>query len=321
LAGATRAGVAGALYVANPAALFDAAHWAQPDGAHSLFSVLAVGWLSAGYPLWAWSAMALGALAKPQAWAILPLVALASCREFGIWRLLAGAGIAAAIGAVTVIPLLSTGRLGELLGLPGTISSVMPAVTANAHNTWWLLFAYRGTNPLFSSDTARWVGPLSYRTVAAALVGVQLLFTYWLYWTRRASLAEAAALGVLGWFLFTTQAHENHLFFVLPLLAIAWPQRPRLLLVFGMLSLTVLLNMALHDQLLLESLGVGWEDALARILRSLNAAAQVLCFVAWSTVAAFRKPGTHPSCVRPTSPSGAADPPVAWSRLAQSSDS
>jgi Gpi18-like mannosyltransferase len=292
----TLAGVAGALYLANPAAIYDAAHWAQPDGAHSLFSVLAVGWLSAGFPLRAWSAMALGALAKPQAWSILPLMALASWCQFGVRSLLAGAGVAAAIGTVTLVPFVATGRFGELLGLPGVISSVMPAVTANAHNAWWLLFAYRGTDPLFSSDTARWLGPLSYRVVAATLVGAQLLFTSWLFWTRRATLAEAAALSVLGWFLFTTQAHENHLFFVLPLLALAWPLRPRLLLVFGVLSLTVLLNMALHDLLLLESLGLGWDDYLVRSLRTLDAAANVLCFAAWSIAVALRRPGTQ-SCL------------------------
>ena len=51
------AGYAAALYVANPAALYDVAHWGQPDGAHSLFSVLAIGWL-------AWAPIALAALAK-----------------------------------------------------------------------------------------------------------------------------------------------------------------------------------------------------------------------------------------------------------------
>jgi hypothetical protein len=236
--------------------------------------------------------MALGALAKPQAWTILPLVALATWREFGVRGLLAGAGVAGAVATLILAPFLVSGRLGGLVTFPEVMSSVMPAVTANAHNAWWLVFAHHGTDPLYSNDTARLVGPLSFRSVAAALVATQLLFTYWLYWTRRVALAEAAALGVLGWFLLTTQAHENHLFFVLPLLAVAWPQRRRLLIVFGGLSVTVLLNMALHDQLLLERLGLGLEDQAVRGLRALNAAANLLCFAAWSTTAARRKPGT-----------------------------
>jgi len=72
--------LAAALYVANPAMLYDVAHWAQPDGAHSLFTVLAVGWLDLGYVALAWAAMALAALAKPQAWTVVPLLALAPVR-------------------------------------------------------------------------------------------------------------------------------------------------------------------------------------------------------------------------------------------------
>jgi hypothetical protein len=105
---------------------------------------------------------------------------------------------------------------------------------------------------------------------------------YWLYWTRRIGLAEAAALGALGWFVCTTQAHENHLFFALPLLALAWPTRRSLLGVFGVLSVTVLSNMALHDQLFLEALGWDLNDPLVVGLRLVNATTNVLCLVGWS---------------------------------------
>src|SRR5919199_1206882 len=42
------AAIAASLYVLNPAALFDVAHWAQPDGAHSLFSIVSIGLLGFG---------------------------------------------------------------------------------------------------------------------------------------------------------------------------------------------------------------------------------------------------------------------------------
>ena len=112
----------------------------------------------------------------------------------------------------------------------------MPVVAADAHNFWWLVLAAARSGPALRAGRRARLGPLTYRMVAAALVGAVLLLTYWLYWTRRASLAEAAALGVLGWFTFTTQAHENHLFFALPLLSLAWPTRRSLLVPFGVLS-------------------------------------------------------------------------------------
>jgi hypothetical protein len=129
--------------------------------------------------------------------------------------------------------------------------------------------------------------------LAGGLVGAVFVLTYWLYWTRRASLAEAAALGVMGWFTFTTQAHENHLFFALPLLSLAWPARRSLLVPFGVISVTLLLNMLLHDQLVLERLGSGLQDPLVERLRLANAALNVLCCLGWCALAALRPPERH----------------------------
>jgi hypothetical protein len=282
------AAVAAALYLLNPAALYDVAHWAQPDGAHSLFSVLAVGLLSVGQVIAPWAAMAAAALAKPQAWAILPLLAIATLRWHGLGGLARGFAAGALTSLLITLPFLVTGHLRELLTLPVTVAAVMPVVSADAHNLWWLVLEPRGQDPLFIPAAAPALGPLSYRTLSAGLVGAFLLLSYWLYWTRRASLAEAAALDVLGWFTFTTQAHENHLFYALPLLSLAWPSRRSLLVPFGVVSLTLLLNMVLHDQLVLESLGLGEQDALVERLRLANAAANVLCCLGWAALAALR---------------------------------
>jgi dolichyl-phosphate-mannose-protein mannosyltransferase len=284
------AATAGTLYVINPAALYDVAHWAQPDGAHSLFSVLGIGLLGIGGVVAPWVAMAAAAMAKPQAWVLLPLVAVATIRLHGLSALIRGVLAGATVCVVIALPFMVSGRVHELASLPGVVSSVMPVVSADAHNLWWLIVQSRGQDPLFVQDAARFLGPASFRLVAAVLVAVVLLLTYWLYWTRRVGLAEAAALGVLGWFTFTTQAHENHLFFALPLLSLAWPTRRSLLVPFGILSLTLLLNMLLHDELLLEGLGSGLQDPLVDRLRLANAALNVLCCVGWSLLAALRTP-------------------------------
>jgi hypothetical protein len=251
---------------------------------------MAIGLLSLGQVIAPWAAMAAAALAKPQAWALLPLLAIATLRAHGLRGLGRGVLSAAAVAVVISLPFILTGRIAELLSLPGNISSVMPVVSADAHNLWWLILEPRGQDPLFVQDSARALGPLTYRMVAGALVGAVFVLTYWLYWTRRASLAESAALGVLGWFTFTTQAHENHLFFALPLLSLAWPARRSLLVPFGIISVTLFLNMVLHDQLVLESLGSGLEDPLVERLRLANAALNVLCCLGWSVLAALRHP-------------------------------
>jgi hypothetical protein len=284
--GASRASVAGALYVANPAALYDVAHWAQPDGAHSLFSVLAVGLLGFGHVSSGSGSMALAVLAKPQAWAVVPLAVVALLRRRGPYAVLSGAAVSAVVGGAVVLPFAVSGHLGELLSLPRTVAQVMPVVSANAHNLWWLTAWAHQMNPLSTLDSTRAVGPLTFRMVAGALVLAQFAFSAWLYWTGRVSLAEGAAIGTLGWFVCTTQAHENHLFLALPLLALAWPARQSLLPVLALLSLTVLCNMVLHDQLVLDALGQNLRDPLVERLRLVNAGANVACFVAWGLVRA-----------------------------------
>jgi hypothetical protein len=201
-----------------------------------------------------------------------------------------GIAAGAVVGMVIVLPFLISGRLREFLALPLVVSSVMPVVSADAHNLWWLLFQPRGLDPLYELDSALAVGPLTYRTAAGLLVAAMAAFACWLYWTRRASLAEAAALSVLSWFTFTTQAHENHLFFALPLLSLAWPTRRSLLVPFAVISLIVLLNMVLHDQLVLEGLGRGLQDPLLVRLRLANAALTVACCLGWSLFAVLRRP-------------------------------
>jgi Gpi18-like mannosyltransferase len=273
---------AAATYLINPAALYDVAHWAQPDGAHALFSVTAVGLLTLGQIPLAWASMALAAMAKPQAWFLIPLLALATFKEAGTRGLARAVVPGGAVLLVISAPFLVTGHFNELIGLPREVSAVMPVVSADAHNFWWLLLQSHGQDPIYLFDSERALGPLTYRIVAAVLVGASVLLTWWLYWSRRSSLAEAAALGVLGWFTFTTQAHENHLFFALPLLALAWPRRRWLLLPFCVVSVSLLMNMVLHDDLVLQSLGHSPDDPLVQKLQLLNAMLNVLCFLTWS---------------------------------------
>lgn len=297
LAGPAPAGLAAALYAANPVALYDVARWGQPDGAHSLFAVLTIGLLLCGAPMWAWATLALGVLAKPQGLLILPLVVLATWRIGGRRGLYRGVAAAAVVSAVVVLPFVLSGRFGDLLGVPSTIASVQPSVTANAYNAWWLIFGLGGIADRQSVlDMTTLAGPFTYRLVAGVCVAINFLLTGWLYWTRRAGLAEVAALGVLGWFLLTTQAHENHLFVALPVLALAWPGRPGLLIVFALLSLTIFINM-LGASALPQLIGSLAGGRLLAGLRDLTAGLNVGCYVVWAVVAAVRPPAKV--CVYP----------------------
>ena len=295
-----------ALYLANPAAVLDVGHWGQPDGALALFAVLTVGCAAAGRWGPAGAALALAALVKPQAWTLLPLVGLVAWQTGGRRALLlAGAGGLAAAAPV-LAPYALAGRLSDLLSLPGVVARAMPVVSGNAHNVWWLVAGAQGSSPVTIADTASLLGPLSYRVVAAALLVAFLALTTWLLASRRVGLAEGAALWVVGWFVLTTQAHENHWFIALPLLCLALPRRPGLLAAAGLLSLGGLLNLVLHDPLVLHALALdgaapGAQGLLAD-LRTLNAVLVVALLAGWSASAVRRRPG-------PQAPAGAARAP------------
>jgi hypothetical protein len=61
----------------------------------------------------------------------------------------------------------------------------------------------------------------------------------------------------VGWFVVTVRAHENHLFMALPFLAVAWALDRRFGLLFGLVSASLLLNLALHDPLLVGNWAAG----------------------------------------------------------------
>jgi hypothetical protein len=58
------------------------------------------------------------------------------------------------------------------------------------------------------------------------------------------------------------------------------------------ITLTLLANMWLHDELLLEAMGRGLLDPLVERLRLANAAANVLCCLGWALTAAVRPPNS-----------------------------
>jgi hypothetical protein len=55
----------------------------------------------------------------------------------------------------------------------------------------------------------------------------------------------------------TVRAHENHLFMALPFLAVAWAFDRRYGLLFGLVSTSLLLNLGLHDPLLMGNWAAG----------------------------------------------------------------
>jgi hypothetical protein len=295
-------------YALNPALLLDTVYWAQPDPFYSLFLVAAFAGLAGRLPEIAWAGMALAAMAKPQAWIYLPLLAWLSLPRLGLGGTLRGI-IAAALTVVAISwPFVREGRVHEEIGLVRAIANVMPVVSANSHNLWWLLLLHR---PSLSGDEAQAIGrsevvwwlrqppaplelkdsvpavpPLTFRDVALLLIGAALVAVSLRLACGYTPARLFSGAGLLGFsfIMGVTGAHENHLYGVLPLLALAWPTSWPLALIYVVLSFTFWNNLALHDYLLGDRYAAllgGPAGVDARTLTWWNAWLNVVALVLW----------------------------------------
>jgi Gpi18-like mannosyltransferase len=257
-AGLRAATLAGVAYALNPAVAYDVAHLGQTDPVHALFALLAVSAVAGGSWALAGASAAAAALTKPQAWLLLPLIGLlvlARGRVSGVWRATVG-GVAT--GVLILLPWLIMNRVHHLprfFEYLETKSVNSTALAAHSHNAWWLwvLAEWR-----FINDWEPIIGPITFRMAGLGIVLALVLAATVLALSRPPS-ALYAIVGtlVVGWFLFTVRAHENHLFMAIPFFAVAWAFDRRFGLILALASTSLLLNIALHDPLLVSNYAAG----------------------------------------------------------------
>jgi dolichyl-phosphate-mannose-protein mannosyltransferase len=251
-------GVAAA-YALNPAVAYDVAHLGQTDPVHAAFALLSVGALVNGRPTAAGALIALAALTKPQAWILLPVVGLGLIFWYGRRGALLGTLGGLVASAIVLSPWIVTNRLHHAERFFDALehkSVYAQALTGQAHNLWWIptLIEWR-----FINDWESFIGPISYRLVGLGLVlALVVLVVSRLPSLRpRDRIFSFIGMLVVGWFVVTVRAHENHLFMALPFLAVAWALDRRYAMIFGLVSLSLLMNLALHDPLLVGNVAAG----------------------------------------------------------------
>jgi hypothetical protein len=320
-----RGWAASALYAWSPAALFDVAYWGQADSLHSLGLVISLGvpfLVPAWWPLrrggrWRLGAqllagtagaisgavLAAAGLTKPQVWVFLPLLLWILWRRCGPAGLATAAAAAGLTGWWIVQPWMRAGRVADMLSVFQNLTEVMPSVSANGHNLWWLklpgvALAVLDWQPV--GGVGQWEAPplLTHATVGRLLFGLlSLLPLLRLTGPLSVELAlTSAAYMAYAYFMAITQVHENHMFAVLPLLAGAALLDRWLILPFLVASVSVFGNLALHDFLTADPLAawfiarsppLPWSDPLA--LQTANAALNVAGFILF-TVLFLRRP-------------------------------
>jgi hypothetical protein len=203
---------------------------------------------------------------------------------------------------VLVRPWVVAGRLEEMLTVFAALPQVMPSVSANGHNLWWLklpgvAIAVYDSQPV--GGFGDWAAPplVTHATVGRLAFGLFALLPLLRLTgpvTPRLVLA-GAAYTASAYFMTITQVHENHQFGAVALLAGGAALDPWLAVPFAVTSLCSFLNMALHDFLvgdvLAGALGarLPWHDPLS--LQTANAALNVAGFALFTVIFLRRPPG------------------------------
>lgn len=279
----------GLAYWFNPAVLWNGTFWGQTDALHTLLVLTSFALLIFARRVgWAFFILGVAAFTKPQAMIFGPLLLLAVYKTFGVFGNPKGLnGVARALGfgalgaAVVLLPVVLTGGAQGLLAYFGDTVGHHPILTANAHNLWWFIFH---DDYDFPDTAAVFPGaPLSYRAFSILLFGIFYLGALLKAW--RAPLEEFFMLGAFvafAFFMLPTEIHENYGYALLPLLAVAMARDKILWGLYIAISLTMLLNYALHDPPLYERLHLNDPHAELALPRQLNSFLNLVILGAWS---------------------------------------
>lgn len=279
----------------NPVAIYNSSAWGQIDALTTVFAVLAVALAEMEHAGWAFFALAVSGLTKPQGFVFGPLLLLRTIQRQGwqgLWRATLG-GVAGVI--LVMAPMVIAGAFPSMIARFGDWIGDYPQLSMNGHNLWWLI----KVGNVSAEDTLPALGSLRYRAVSLLLFA--LAYALVLAGTLRRpdrSLWPAAAYVALAFFFLPTEVHENYGFAALPMLAVAMGTEIRLAVPYAVLTLTMVANYALHDPSLLAWLALPAPDTQLLGLRWANAALNGVLFAVWTAWEVYRlvkAPGPIPA--------------------------
>ncbi len=270
----------------NPALVYESAWWGQIESLLTLVLALVLVCAAHKRLALAWVCWTVMVLIKPQAVVELPLVLALTLRYGGLPGLAHGAGAAALTFMLVTTPFWLTGRLDKVVGNYANVTSVDHRVSVNAYNLWWAISGPGGWHN-WATDTDRFIGFFSYRHAGMAVCLVYAILVLWAYrpqWLWRGQrrfpstvavstvLATGACL-YLAFFLMATLIHERYLYPAVVLLAFSLWRHPLFVALYGVFSVTLLINLAHTAPALpwmatgLERLGVTpWRTALVNMV-------------------------------------------------------
>lgn len=231
------------IYLFHPVVLLDGAWWGQVDSVLVFFLLAGLYMLQLKKPVWATVMIIIGFLMKFQIMVILPIYFLYLWRKYS-WREL-GKNLLVATGifALGNLQFILTGNIPTIISLITRNADWFPVLSLRAFNLWWLYSRGQG---LVVSDKILVVDGLNAKTVGLVLFSLFYGFACLLVFLKplTKNFICALILAFFAFFLFPTQSHDRYLFPALILLILLLPEKKYLIL-FGLLSITTLLNLNL----------------------------------------------------------------------------
>lgn len=289
------------LFALNPALLFDTVVWGQSDSVFTLMMLLATVLAIDGEFELSWGMAALAVLTKPQALALLPILALWTLARARPASWGTSALAFAAVGIIGAAPFQSGRPWTWLVSLYGSTAAYYHETSVNAFNFMGLIGGLR------QADANRVAG-VSYFAVGMALLALMYLGLAVMLWRRRTAenMLAVCFLTVFGFFMFAPRMHERYLY---PALVFAVPlavESGWMLAVLAVISATFLFNLADVKSALEHNYFFPLHDPTAMFMAVINTAA-LGAAAYWSWTATMARAGATRA--------GAARMPAFWQQI------
>jgi dolichyl-phosphate-mannose-protein mannosyltransferase len=209
-----------ALWLFNPAVIFNSAVWGQVDSTFTLGMLLTLVFLINGRPEAAIVSYAVAFLLKPHAITIAPVVGLALILWFPPARVARAIGLGALVGVVLLLPFFGLRFIPGLWGLLADSREQYAYTSLYSYNLWGIYGFWR-------DDMVSVFGPFTARGIGLGLFVLGLAYGVGLLWAELRRGADRAFTVFLfatyfAWMpvMVLTTMHERYVYPVLPFLLV-----------------------------------------------------------------------------------------------------
>jgi Gpi18-like mannosyltransferase len=238
------------LYALNPAVIYDSAYWGQVDALNTLFMLAAILLLMRRKLEGSWTMLTIALLIKLHAIVLAPVILLVSLKNYSWKRLLKAVLLSLFVAFIILFPFVYDGQLQQVENVYTNAVGSYSYISVNAFNIWWLLQPLKVQNmevPYLEgkNDEQPVIDGITYKRLGLFFLGAFTLLTLFVL-TRNNDPHVIAFLSfamVFAFFMLPTEIHERYLFPAFALLSIVCLSEKKLIIMYGFLTLTFLVNL------------------------------------------------------------------------------